>query len=62
LEAIDFLVQEDRFEMARQAARLDITPLELSDAEVMQIVAFLQALTGEGVENARFGVPHDFVE
>jgi cytochrome c peroxidase len=62
LEAIDFLVQEDRFEMARQAARLDITPIELSDTEVMQIVAFLQALTGEGVENARFGVPHDFVE
>ncbi len=60
LEAIDFVVQSDRFEMARQSRKVDIIPISLTDGEVMQIVAFLNALTGESVDQAKFGVPEWF--
>ena len=40
LEAIDFVIQSDRLEMARQAEKLDIKPLQLSRDEITDIVAF----------------------
>ncbi len=46
-EDVDFIVQADRREIARQRAKLDIAPVRLTDAEVSEIVAFLESLTGE---------------
>lgn len=59
--AIDFVVWNDRLEMARQKAVTDIQPIDLSDQEVDEIVAFLNALTGtESLSNPPFGVPDHF--
>ena len=44
---VDFIVQSDRREMARQARAIDITPVDLGDADVAALVAFLENLTGE---------------
>ena len=55
----DFIIQQDRFEMARQAATLDISLPALTDEEVSQLVAFLNALTGAGVHTLPFGVPEN---
>ncbi len=60
LEQADFIVWQDQFEMARQRAKVDITPVDLSDGEIAQLVAFLHALTGTSVETPPFGVPADF--
>ncbi|MCT4608563.1 MAG: methylamine utilization protein MauG [Pelagimonas sp.] len=60
LEAIDFVVQSDRLEMARQAQAIDIEPVDLSDHEVAQVISFLHALTGEGRKAPPFGVPEGF--
>ncbi len=59
LEKIDFVIQSDRREMARQAARLDITPLRLTDADVADLEAFLNSLTGVSAAAGAFrlGVP-----
>ncbi|MEL7027494.1 MAG: cytochrome c peroxidase [Pseudomonadota bacterium] len=53
----DFAIHEDRFEMARQALARDIQPINLSDADVDDLVAFLEALTGETVEPRPLGRP-----
>lgn len=60
LEQADFIVWQDRFEMARQRAKVDIMPVDLSDSEIAQLVAFLHALTGTSVETPPFGVPAGF--
>lgn len=60
LSKIDFIVQSDRFEMARYAAKLDIQPLDATDQEVADIVAFLHALTGTTLDDPTFGVPANF--
>ncbi len=58
LEPIDFVIQADRLEMARQAQKIDIEPLSLKDAEIDDLVAFLHALTGsKSVNEPPFGVP-----
>ena len=57
LEAIDFVVQSDSREIARQRAAVDITPIDLSDREVDAIVAFLHALTGETADARPLGRP-----
>lgn len=57
LEAIDFVIQSDTREMARQDAVLDITPMELSDRDVADLVAFLNALTGGESKFGRLGRP-----
>ncbi len=57
LAAADFAVLQDRFEMARQARALDVTPVELTDAEITQIEAFLHSLTGATARKGRLGVP-----
>jgi len=61
LAAIDFVIQEDRLEMARQERMLDIKPLALADKDVDDLVAFMHALTGTtSVTNPPFGVPDWF--
>ncbi len=53
----DFAIREDRAEMARQAAVLDIRPTKLSDGEIADLVAFLGALTGETAATRPLGRP-----
>lgn len=59
LAAIDFVIQTDSREMQRQAAALDITPIDLTDSEIADIEAFLHSLTGKAAQDQRFwlGVP-----
>jgi cytochrome c peroxidase len=46
LKAIDFVIQTDSREMARQASAIDITPLPLTDQDISDLTAFLHSLTG----------------
>ena len=57
LEDIDFVIQSDKLEMARQRAKLDIEPVDLSDQEVEDLVAFMHALTGKTALTRPSGVP-----
>ena len=57
LEDIDFIVQDDMKEMARQNAKLDIKPIVLSRSEISDLIAFLNALTGKTATKVRLGVP-----
>ncbi|CAI8235036.1 MAG: Cytochrome c551 peroxidase [SAR116 cluster bacterium] len=57
LAPIDFVVWQDRFEIARVRAKIDITPRALADDEVAALVDFMGALTGASTSNPLFGVP-----
>jgi cytochrome c peroxidase len=57
LEAIDFLVWDDRIEMSRYRQKIDIKPVTLSDDEVAHLVAFMHALSGRSAQTLKFGVP-----
>ena len=57
LAPIDFVVWQDRFEIARVRAKIDITPRALADDEVAALVDFMGALTGAMTSNPLFGVP-----
>ena len=57
LEAIDFVVWDDRFEMDRLRRRLDIQPRELDDAQVAALVDFMHALTGHSARDLPLGIP-----
>ncbi|MCV0425012.1 MAG: methylamine utilization protein MauG [Roseibium sp.] len=58
LEPIDFVVWNDKREMARQVLFRDISPIKLSDEEVSDLVAFLKGLTGtSSVAAPPFGIP-----
>ncbi|MEM9047967.1 MAG: cytochrome c peroxidase [Pseudomonadota bacterium] len=57
-EATDLIVWQDKREMARLRARLDIAPRVLSDAEIADIIAFLHALTGTESLAGRLGRPN----
>ena len=57
LEEIDFVIQSDTREMARQAAKVDIAPRDLSDAQVAELVAFLHSLTGATAQQRPLGRP-----
>jgi cytochrome c peroxidase len=57
LAPVDFVIQQDRLEMARQAAVLDIDPVPLSEAEIADLVAFMRALTGERAHDRPLGRP-----
>jgi cytochrome c peroxidase len=57
LQAIDFVVFDDSREMERQARARDITPVQLTDREVADVVAFLEALTDKTIEDPPFGIP-----
>ena len=47
LEDIDFVVLEDRLERERLKSYLDIEPIDLSEDEVSELMAFMHALTGK---------------
>ncbi|WP_191090120.1 cytochrome-c peroxidase [Histidinibacterium aquaticum] len=57
LAAGDFAIREDRFEMARQARAVELRGLALSATEISDLVAFLEALTGETAQDRPLGVP-----
>ena len=57
LQAIDFVIRDDAREEARQRAKVDIGPVRLSDAEVGELVAFLNALTGRTARDRPLGRP-----
>lgn len=57
LNAVDFLIQEDQREMARQAAAIEMRSIDLSDEDIADLVAFLNALTGETVDDRPLGRP-----
>ncbi len=57
LAGADFLPLADKLERARLAARLDIAPVSLDDAEVAELVAFLDALTGTASLQHQFERP-----
>ena len=57
LAAIDFVIRSDRAEIARQVAVLDITPVPMTDGDVADLVAFLNALTGATADHRPLGRP-----
>lgn len=57
LQNADFLVWQDKAEIARQQRRLTPVGPQLSDAEIDDLVAFLNALTGGSLDAPAFGVP-----
>ncbi len=57
LEEIDFVIAQDKFEMQRQAAQVDINLPEISDQEVTALVAFLESLTGDQARAQEFIIP-----
>lgn len=57
VEAIDFVIWQDRREMERLRMFVDIEPVSLSDSEVDDLVAFLHALSGGESRFGRFGRP-----
>jgi len=58
LEALDFVIQSDQYEMSRQASKLDIEPSHLSENQINNIIAFLESLTGETALKGRLGQPN----
>ncbi len=56
-QAVDFIVQTDAREMARHRAALDITPVDLSEPEIAELVAFLESLTGATAMTRPLGRP-----
>ncbi len=57
LAVTDFLALDDRWEMERLRARVDILPVLLEEAEIDDLVAFLHALTGTASIRGRLGIP-----
>lgn len=57
LAKVDFVVQQDTREMARQARARDVFLPPRSDAEIADLVAFLHALTGETAMDRPLGRP-----
>ncbi|MEL6297177.1 MAG: cytochrome c peroxidase [Pseudomonadota bacterium] len=57
LKAIDFVAMADRRERARLRAKVDIEPVNLSDPQVADVIAFLKALTGTKSRHGRWGKP-----
>ena len=57
LQDADFTIWKDEYEMARQKAMLDIHLPQLNDSQIGDIVAFLNALTGETALDLPMGRP-----
>ena len=57
LAAVDGAILNDGPEMARQGARFDIQPIDLSDRDMADLEAFLHALTGETALDRPMGRP-----
>lgn len=60
LESVDFVVWQDKIELSRHKRHQDIKPLVLTDAEISELVAFMNALSGASVNKPPFGVPKWF--
>lgn len=54
---IDFVIQSDSREMARQIAAISITPVALTETDIADLEAFLHALTGETAAQRPLGIP-----
>jgi cytochrome c peroxidase len=57
LSPIDFVIQQDRIEMARHAEHRDIFILPRSDSEIAALVAFLESLTGADAKAQTSRIP-----
>ena len=57
MAGVDFAIQQDRREMARQNAVLDIDPISLSSMQIADIESFLHALTGNTALERPLGRP-----
>ncbi|MEN8892532.1 cytochrome-c peroxidase [Planktotalea arctica] len=57
LSAIDYVIQSDTREMARQNAALDIKPVALTNSEVADLETFLHSLTGKSGNARPMGRP-----
>jgi cytochrome c peroxidase len=57
LAALDFAIQQDNREMTRQTAAIDMRPTALNEQDVQDLVAFLNALTGETALTRPMGRP-----
>lgn len=57
LQPVDFIVWQDRAEIARQQVGLAPVGPPLTDAAIADLVAFLEALTGTTLDDPPFGVP-----
>ncbi len=57
LEAIDFVIRQDRAEMMRLQAAIDIEARALPESDIADLVAFLHALTGETAKERPMGRP-----
>jgi len=56
-EHVDFAIQDDALEMARQKQVRDTSVISVTDQEVADLVAFLKALSGSSLKNPPFGIP-----
>jgi cytochrome c peroxidase len=57
LNHTDMIITADVREMARYAERLDLETREFNDSEVLDLVEFMEALTGQTARDGRLGVP-----
>ena len=57
LDEYDFVLLDDTLERARQGRAIDIAPVPLDEAEIADIEAFLNALTGASARDLPLGVP-----
>ncbi|MEP0942953.1 MAG: cytochrome c peroxidase [Rhizobiaceae bacterium] len=57
LSSIDFVSLQDKRERQRLRSKIDIQPVELEDAEVDALLAFLKSLTGTDSIKGRLGKP-----
>ena len=58
LQEIDFVIQSDTREMARQDAAIDIKPMSLSDRDIADLIAFLSSLTDYRAKERPLGRPN----
>ena len=57
IDESDFLIWDDRFEMARFREAVDIEPVHLTEEEISTLVDFLHSLTGKASVKGRLGRP-----
>jgi cytochrome c peroxidase len=57
LTAGDFAIRADRSEMTRQAAINDLRPMNIDEQDIADLVAFLNALTGDAALTRPLGRP-----
>ncbi|WP_240686493.1 cytochrome-c peroxidase [Aliiroseovarius marinus] len=57
LSDIDFVIQQDRIEMERQAHARDIHIASRNDSDIAALVAFLESLTGSAAKSGNSRIP-----